>query len=203
MLLYDDTRAPNPRRVRIFLAEKGIDVPLRQVSIIKGEHRTDEYRKLSPNSRVPVLELDDGTVIHETVAICRYFECQKPQPALFGSGALGEALVEMWQRRMELELFMPLGMAFRHTHPGMAELEKQVPVFGELQRKVSRHGLATLEKRLRESPYIAGEEYSIADITALCALDFFMRLVREEIPSDHEATLKWHEQVSARPSAQA
>ena len=201
MLLYDSTGAPNPRRVKIFLAEKGIEVPIKEVTIMKGEHKTPEYRKIAPNGRLPALELDDGTVILETVAICRYFELTQPEPPLFGLGAVGQAQVDMWQRRMELELMMPMAMMFRHTHPAMAQLENQFEDFGKNQQKAVERSLKTLENRLAESPYIAGDHYSIADITAQCSLDFFLGLVRMELPESHTATRKWHEALSARPSA--
>lgn len=203
MLLYDDTHAPNPRRVRIFIAEKGIEVPLRQVSIIKGEHRQPDYRKIASNARLPALELDDGTVILETVAICRYFEGEQPSPPLFGKDGKEQALVEMWQRRMELELFMPLALAFRHTHPAMATLENQFKDFGEAQLKYSKKSLQMLEQCLATSPYVAGEQYSIADITAQCALDFFLRFLNEDVPDSHKATIAWREGLAARPSSQA
>ncbi|MGI9345026.1 MAG: glutathione S-transferase family protein, partial [Gammaproteobacteria bacterium] len=177
MLLYETKIAPNPRRVRIFLAEKGIEVPTKEIDLGKGEHKTPEYRQIAPNSRVPALELDDGTVILETVAICRYFDAQQPAPALFGEGQLGQALVEMWQRRMELELMFPLAFVFRHTHPGMAKLEAQNAEFATQQKKVVNRGLKALDERLQESAFLAGAHYSIADITAQVSLDFFLPLI--------------------------
>ena len=203
MKLHEYERAPNPRRVRIFLAEKGIEVPRVQVDIATREHKGEAYRKLAPNGRVPCLELDDGSTLLESVAICRYFEEQNPNPPLFGTGAEERAQVEMWQRRMELELFFPLAYVFRHTHPGMAQAEDQVPEFGEKQKKVVAYGLRTLDKQLQAHPWVAGENYSIADITAQCALDFFLPLTRTEVPAEYEALLAWREKVAARPSASA
>ncbi len=124
MKLYDTSYAPNPRRVRIYLAEKGIEVPKVQVDLMKGEHRQEAYRKIAPNSRVPALQLDDGTVILESIAICRYFETLHPDPPLMGADAKDSAIVEMWQRRMEWELMLPMVLTFRNTHPAMAEREK-------------------------------------------------------------------------------
>lgn len=203
MLLYETKIAPNPRRVRIFLAEKGIEVPTKEIDLGKGEHKTPEYRQIAPNSRVPALELDDGTVILETVAICRYFDAQQPAPALFGEGQLGQALVEMWQRRMELELMFPLAFVFRHTHPGMAKLEAQNAEFATQQKKVVNRGLKALDERLQESAFLAGAHYSIADITAQVSLDFFLPLIRHELPPEYEATLNWRKRLAERPSAKA
>ena len=131
MKLFDGGRAPNPRRVRVFLAEKGIEVPLVPVDMGADEHRQEPVASRNPLQRLPVLELDDGTILTETVAICRYFEELHPEPALFGEGALGKARVEMWQRRMELNLFLPVAFAFRHLHPAMKDWEvPQIPEWG-------------------------------------------------------------------------
>lgn len=176
---------------------------MEQVPIVERKNRSDEYLQISPNARVPALKLDDGTIILETVAICRYFETQQPQPPLFGQDGLEQAMVEMWQRKMELELFMPMAMVFRHTHPGMAAFENQFKEYGEAQVKMVDRSLKTLENRLSESPWLAGDNYTIADITAQCGLDFFMRLIRKEIPEDHKATKAWLQQLSDRPSASA
>ncbi len=202
MKLYDSTMAPNARRVRIFLAEKGIEVPLAPIDIMAGEHKGAEYRKIAPNSRVPALELDDGTVILETMAICRYFEGLQPDPPLMGVDTLDAAIVEMWQRRMELELFLPMGMAFRHTHPVMSALEEQVPEFGEKQRTIANQRLSLLDEELAGKEFIAGDRYTVADITALTAIDFF-KLAGFEIKDDQKHLAAWHQAVSSRPSAAA
>ena len=202
MKIYDSKMAPNPRRVTIFLAEKGIDVARHPIDVMKQEHRQEPYRSLFPNGRVPALELDDGEVLAESVAICRYFEETNPEHPLFGTSPIEKARVEMWNRRMELELFFPLAYLFRHTHPAMSVLEKQIPEYGEGQKKAVIRGLKMLDKRLQESKYVAGDSYSIADITAQCAVEFFVPLVRMEIPKDHPALQRWWDEVSARPSAQ-
>lgn len=136
MKLFDGGRAPNPRRVRVFLAEKGISVPLVSIDMGALEHKNEAVSSRNPLQRLPVLELDDGTVITESVAICRYFEELHPEPALFGRGALGKAQVEMWQRRMEFNLLSCVAQAFRHIHPAMKEWE--IPQIPEWARPTSR-----------------------------------------------------------------
>ena len=136
MKLYTTTLAPNPRRVRIFMEEKGIEIPVQEISIMEGEHKQEEYKKISPSSKVPALELDDGTVITESMAICRYLELLHPEPALFGSSKVEQAKIEMESRRIELELMLPIASAFRHTHPAAAALENpQIEEYGIAQRE--------------------------------------------------------------------
>lgn len=203
MKILETRQAPNPRRVRVFLAEKGIEVPFEEYDLMKGELKTPEFTKLNRFQRVPVLLLDDGTAISETVAICRYFEEQKPSPALFGTGALGRALVEMWHRRVELGLFWPVAQAFRHLHPAMAHLEvPQVAAWGEANKSRAVEALEILDDQLANSQFIAGDAYSIADVTALCAVDF-MRPARIEMPKNLANVARWHKDVSSRPSAKA
>ena len=204
MKIIETRQAPNPRRVRIFLAEKGITVPFEEVDLMKGALKTPEFAKLNPAQRVPVLVLDDGTAISETVAICRYFEESKPAaPHLFGEGAKGRAIVEMWQRRMELNLFFPVAQAFRHTHPAMAQLEvPQVAAWGEANKGHALTALAMLDAQLAGNRFVAGDTYSIADITALVAIDF-MRPARLQRPADLKHVERWYGEVSARPSAKA
>ena len=202
MKLYDDRLAPNPRRVRVFLAEKGIEVPTEQVSIMAGAHKTADFRRISPMALLPALELDDGRVLTETVAICRYFEEIQPEPALMGTDAFGKANVEMWQRRMELELLMPIAMTFRHTHPAMAELEEQIAPFGEVNRRRAERRIRLLDEDLGRTRFVAGDSYSIADITAMCALDFG-RPARIAVPDECANVKRWYAEVSSRPSAKA
>ncbi|MFI0846268.1 glutathione S-transferase [Mesorhizobium sp. IMUNJ 23232] len=203
MKLFDGGRAPNPRRVRIFLAEKGITVPLVPVDMGAMGHRSEEVTAKNPLQRLPVLELDDGTVLTESVAICRYFEELHPEPALFGRGALGKAVVEMWQRRIELNLFYAVSQAFRHTHPAMKEWEvPQVPEWGEANRPRAVAFMHILDEHLAEHEFAAGDFFSIADITGLIALDF-MKPARITIPEDCGAVLRWHQALRARPSASA
>lgn len=203
MKLYDGGRAPNPRRVRIFLAEKGVSVPLEPVDMGAMGHRSDAVTARNPLQRLPVLELDDGTVLTETIAICRYFEELHPEPVLFGTGALGRAKVEMWQRRMEFNLFTPVAQAFRHIHPAMKEWEvPQVPEWGEANKPKAVEFLRLLDKELAEREFIAGDSYSVADITGLVAVDF-MKPARIQVPEDCTHVLRWHKTVSGRPSANA
>ncbi|WP_442577726.1 glutathione S-transferase [Mesorhizobium sp. ASY16-5R] len=203
MKLFDGGRAPNPRRVRIFLAEKGIEVPLVPVDMGAMDHKGAEVTAKNPLQRLPVLELDDGTVLTESVAICRYFEELHPEPALFGRGALGKAVVEMWQRRIEFNLFNAVAQAFRHTHPAMKEWEvPQVPEWGEANRSRAVDFMRILDEHLATHEFAAGDAFSIADITGLIALDF-MKPARIAIPEDCGAVLRWHQALRARPSASA
>lgn len=203
MKLYDSVRAPNPRRVRIFLAEKNIDVPRVTVDLAAFEHRSDDYTRRNPLQKTPALELDDGTVITESVAICRYFEEVHPEPPLFGRTPLEKALIEMWNRRVELGFMNEVQAVFRHGHPGMATHEiPQVQEWAEANKPKLLASLRLINDRLGETPYIAGEIYSIADITLLCAVDF-MKPTRIKVPDDHTHILRWYESVNARPSAKA
>ena len=203
MKIIETKQAPNPRRVRVFLAEKGIEVPYEQLDLMKNELKTPAFTAMNPLQRVPVLVLDDGTVLSETVAICRYFEVQKPAPALFGTGALGQAQVEMWNRRMELGLLFHVAQTFRHLHPAMVHLEvPQVKEWGEANKPKALEMLAMLDQQLAGHRFVAGDAYSIADITALVAVDF-MRPARIERPKGLSHLERWHAEVSGRPSAKA
>lgn len=202
MKLYDSKMAPNPRRVRIFLAEKGVEVPVVQVDLAKAENRRPEFLARNPMGTLPVLELDDGTCIAETVAICRYFERTQPEPPLMGVGARGEAVVEMWQRRMELEVALPIMQVFRNTHEFFKGRIPQVPEYGELCRRMALKRLAWLDQELAGRPFVAGDHYTIADITALCGIDFG-RPTGIRIAPEWKHLARWHEAVGARPSAKA
>lgn len=203
MKIIETRAAPNPRRVRMFLAEKGITVDFEQLDLMKGELRTPEFTKLNMSQRVPVLVLDDGTAIAETVAICRYFEETNPAPALFGTGAVGRATTEMWQRRIELGLLLSVASAFRHSHPAMAHLEvPQVAAWGEANKPKALEQLHMLDAELAGRRFIAGDTFSIADITALCAIDF-MRPARIQRPEGAKNLDRWYSEVAARPSAKA
>jgi len=203
MKLYDSVRAPNPRRVRLFLAEKGITVPMVTVDLAAFEHREASFAQINALQRTPALELDDGTIITESVAICRYFEAIQPEPPLFGRTPLEQAQVEMWNRRAELELFVPITHVFRHLHPGMAKHEvPQIAEWGEANKPKIMAGLALLNQTLAHHSFVAGDAFSIADITALCAIDF-MKPTRLKVPNEMIHLLRWHAEVSARPSAAA
>lgn len=203
MKLYDGGRAPNPRRVRVFLAEKGIEVP--QVEVDMGEfgHKSAEVTARNPLQRLPILELDDGTVLTETVAICRYFEELHPEPALFGTGALGKAQVEMWQRRMELHLLMPVAHAFRHIHPAMKGWEvPQIAEWGEANKTKATDFLRILDSHFADAEFAAGDAFSIADITGMIAIDF-TKPARIELPEGLTHVRRWYAALKARPSAEA
>jgi glutathione S-transferase len=203
MKLYDGGRAPNPRRVRIFLAEKGIKVPTEQVDLGKLEQRSDAYTAINPMQRVPALVLDDGIVIAESIAICRYFEAVQPDPALFGRGAVETALVEMWNRRAELHLLFSVASVFQHLHPAMKVMvNPQVAAWGEANKPRVFDFLQLLDRELQSRPYVAGENYTVADITAMIAVDF-MRVSKMTVPDGLANVRRWHEAVSARPSAAA
>ena len=203
MKLYDGGRAPNPRRVRIFLSEKGVNVPTEQVNLGALQQRSEAYTAINPMQRVPALVLDDGTVIAESIAICRYFEALHPNPPLFGVGALDTALVEMWNRRAELHLLFPVAALFQHLHPAMkVMIDPQVPAWGEANRPRVFAFLEFLDRELENKTYIAGENYTVADITAMVAVDF-MRVSKLAVPDNLGNVRRWHNDVSARPSAAA
>ena len=203
MKLYDSKTAPNPRRLRIFLAEKGITVPTEQVDIMAKQHLTPEYAAINPLRRMPALVLDDGTVITESIAISRYFEVLQPEPPLFGVGAKEIALVEMWNRRCEINFFANVAAVFRHLHPAMKELEvPQIPAWAEANKPRVSWFLELLDRELAAHEFIAGDHFSVADITALCAVDF-MKPARLTMPEGLSHVQRWHAAVSARPSARA
>ena len=201
MKLYIDAgRAPNPRRVRIFLAEKGVSLPTEAVDIAAQAHKASAFRAVNPMQRLPALVLDDGTAIAESIAICRYIEALHPAPPLFGEGALDQALVEMWQRRIELHLLGVVSSVFRHLHPAMAALEvPQVAAWGEANKPRVLDFLTFLDAELAARPFVAGARYSVADITAVVAVDF-MKPAKIAVPEGLTHLRNWHAQVSARPA---
>lgn len=203
MKLYDGGRAPNPRRVTVFLAEKGIEVEKVPVDMGQLGHKSEEVTRLNPLQRLPVLELDDGTAISESVAICRYFEELHPEPPLMGTDARDKAIVEMWNRRMELIFLSAVANAFRHTHPAMKEWEvPQLAEWGEINRPKALKFLEMLDKELAGREFIAGDRYTIADITGMIGIDF-MKPARIERPEHLENVMRWYQAVSSRPSAKA
>lgn len=203
MMLYDTRTAPNPRRVRMYLAEKGLSVPMTQVDLGKMEHKSEAFRALNPHVQTPVLVLDDGFALSETIAICRYFEELHPNPPLFGVGARGKAVVEMWQRRVEFGLMISVQAVFRHTHPAMTQLENpQVREIAENHRPRVAAWLEMFDKELANRPFVAGEAFSVADITAFVAVEF-MRPARLAVPETLVNVGRWRAEIAARPSAAA
>jgi glutathione S-transferase len=203
MKLYDGGRAPNPRRTRIFLAEKGVTLPMEQIDLGAMQQRSPTYAAINPIQRVPALVLDDGTVITESIAICRYFEELKPDPPLFGRGALEVARIEMWNRRLELHFLFPVSQVFRNSHPAMKEMEvPQVPAWAEANKPRIAEFIALLDRELADRPFVAGDRYTVADITGLVTVDF-MKPAKLSVPDELKHLKRWHADVSARPSASA
>ena len=203
MRMFDGGKAPNPRRVRIYLAEKGLNVPLEPVDMGALGHRGEAVASRNPLRRLPVLELDDGTVITESIAICRYFEELHPEPPLFGTGAVGKAMVEMWQRRMELNFLGVIANAFRHIHPAMKDWEvPQVPEWGEANKPKAVEFMHLLDRELASREFAAGDSYSVADITGLVSMDF-LKPARIAVPEELTNLKRWYAAISARPSALA
>jgi len=203
MILYGAPNpAPNPRRVRIFLAEKGVELAETPVNIMTREHKSEEHRARNSLGQVPTLVLDDGTAISETVAICRYLDETNAGPPLFGTTPVERALVDMWIRRIEFVLMSPVGMFWRHAHKFTAALLTQHKEFGESNRENYANGLRWLDKELADKPFVAGETYTMADICALSTVDF-ADWIGLPIPDEFANVKAWHARVTARPSAQA
>lgn len=203
MKLYDGGRAPNPRRVRIFLKEKGIEVPIVPVDLGAMQHKSQSFTAVNPLQRVPALELDDGTILTESIAICRYFEALHPEPALFGKTPAQIGCIEMWQRRIELNLMLGIAQVFRHLHPGMKEFEvPQVAEWGEANKGRVLDFLALLDRELTNRRFAAGDQYSVADITGLISVDF-LRLAKLPLPAELVHVARWHAELATRPSAGA
>jgi len=200
--LYDFTLAPSPRRVRVFLAEKGIAIPIEQVDIMRNANRTPEFYRKNPSGSLPILELDDGSHLSESVAICRYFEETHPLPALFGVGAKEQAMVEMWNRRVELSIFAPVGHVWSHLSPVSEGRAKRIREFGLIQRDAAAAGFAMLDRAIGGNQFIAGARFSIADITTLCMVDF-ARTVDIKIQPEQQNLARWYARVSSRPSSKA
>jgi glutathione S-transferase len=201
--LYDSRRAPNPRRVRWFMAEKGIeDIEIVDVDIFGGQHRTPEYLAKAGLPNVPALEMDNGQTITESVAICRFLETVYPEPNLFGGDPCESAVVEMWMRRAEMMVATPLMMAVRHGHPALAAIETQIPEVAANGRATAEKGLKMLDRRLAESEFIACERLTIADILTATAIDF-ARMVRFRPDAELVNVKRWLDGMMARPAAKA
>ena len=201
MKLYTTKVAPNPKRVHIFLAEKGIDIECVEIDLGKSENLEADFVAKNPLGRVPVLELDDGSYIAESVAICRYFEEQQPEPPLFGANAKDKAVVEMWNRRMESEILANASMCFRHTHAYWEGRIPQVPEFGELCRTNITERMAWLDGELADREFIAGDRFTVADITAFTGFQIG-RVPKIRIGEDMTNLQRCFDGVGARPSAQ-
>ena len=202
MRLIGTPQTVSTARVDYFLAEKGLNIETEVIDLRAGQHKTPEYRARVPNGSTPALELEDDTIICETVAICRYIEAIEPEPSLFGVTPLQQGMVEMWNRIMEFEVMLPMAMCFRHTHPGMRQAEDQVPEWGEKQRVAATKRLKRLDKALATQHFVAGDALTIADITAYCALRFFQ--LSGFAPAEDQPHLqRWYNTMADRPAAKA
>ena len=194
--------APNPRRVRIFLAEKGIDLPETPVNMMKREHKSPEFRAKNSLGQLPTLELDDGTTISETVAICRYLDETNPEPPMFGTTAVERALVDQWIRRVEFTVMTPVGMYWRHAHPRTAALLTQFKDFGESNAETYKGAQKYLDRELEGHQFVVGDTYTMADICLLSTVDF-AEWIGLPMEPEFEHLKAWHDRVTARPSANA
>ena len=207
MKFYDCQMAPNPRRARIFIKEKGLDIPTQNIDIMAGENLKDDYRTINPTGLVPALALDDGRIICEVPAICRYLETQHPEPNLMGTDAFETALVEQWERFGEMSGMQSVGEFFRNQLPafaarglpGMTDVDAIPALVNRGKQRVDAY-FGQLEKRLAESEFLAGERCTLADITNMCAVDFAAR-VELPIPTENVNTKRWYEACRSRPSA--
>lgn len=200
MKIYSSKFAPNPRKVLIYLKEKGItDIEIIDLDLAKLEHKTPEYKTIAPNSRVPALQLDDGTVILETTAMCRYLECLYPDPNMFGESPMEIASIEMWYSRVSFELMMPLMHGFRHTHPHMSAMEEQNEAYGLAQRKLGVKQLKNYDKIMESREFIAGDRLTYADLQMVTSLQFLVRLNKLNI-EDYKNLNDYIIEVSSRPS---
>lgn len=207
MRLHGDARAPNVRRVQIYLAEKAIEIPLSSVDLGAGEHNAPGFLALNPAGEVPVLELEDGTALAESVAICRYLEAHYPEPALFGADPIGAARIEMWQRRIELKLVLPVQDAVRNLSPAFAGYGDgpdgaQSDLIADRGRRRAEWLCDWLDRELAERRYAAGDEFSVADITLLAAIDF-ARVAKMRLREGRSNLERWYAEVASRQSAAA
>ena len=200
MKIYSSPVAPSPRKVLIFIAEKGIEnIEVEDLDIGKMEHKTPEYKRIAPNSRIPALVLDDGQVILETTAICRYLECLYPEPNMFGKDPMEIAQIEMWYSRVSFELMLPLMHGFRHTHPHMSALETQNNEFGLAQRKLAVKSLGYYEEVIKEKDFIASDRFSYADIQTVSSLQFLVRLNKIDL-NDYKNLSTYVNNIAKRSS---
>ncbi|HEY4058285.1 MAG TPA: glutathione S-transferase family protein [Kofleriaceae bacterium] len=201
MLLYQDPHAPNPRRVRVFLAEKGVAYDTIEVLIANAAHQTPEFRKKNPIALLPVAEFEDGRILRESMAICRYIEELNPEPNLFGADPWERAQVEMWNRHAELELLFPISQVFRNSHKYWIGRIKQSPEFAEIMRNLVQERFHWFDHELEKREYMAGDRFTVADITALCAIDFGKVSQIRIDPAVTPNLAAWRARVGLRPSA--
>ena len=203
MILYGAPKpAPNPRRVRMFLAEKGIDLPETPVNMMTREHKSPEFRAKNSMGQIPTLELDDGTCISETVSICRYFEETQPNPPLFGKTPVEKALVDQWVRRVEFAVMMPVGNFWRHAHPRTAALLTQYKDFGESNKETYKGAQKYLNRELEGREFLVGDTITMADICLLSTVDF-ANWIGLPVEDEFENLVAWRARMKARPSADA
>lgn len=203
MKLYDTPLAPNPRRVRWFMAEKGIDdIEVVRLNLIEGQHKQPDYLAKAGLPNVPALEMDDGTTITESIAICRYLEARYPEPNLFGRTPEETAFIEMWMRRAEMLVANPFMLGVRHTHPALAALEAPNPPVGDYNKELGLRGLKVLDRRLAESEWLAGDRLTIADIVGFIGIDF-TRMIKLAIPEDLKEVHRWASAMRSREAARA
>lgn len=207
MIFFDCSTAPNPRRARMVLAEKGIQVETREISIAKGEQLLPEFKAINPQGMVPALRLDDGTLLTENLGIAAYLEALVPEPPLLGRDAREKGLVMMWNAIVEQQGGLPIAEALRNAHPAFVNRAvpgpvdcAQIPELAERGRLRALAFLDLLEDRFAEVPYLAGEQFSFADITAFVFVDF-ARVIKLRVPEAHQATRDWQARIAARPSA--
>lgn len=204
MIFYNTPNpAPNPRRVRVFAAEKGIDLPTKDISLIAREQKSPEFLAINSRGQTPALQLDDGSVISESIAICRYLEALHPENPLFGSTPQEIGNIEMWIRRVELIVMEPVGKVWVHTHPLTAKLPiKRFEEYGESNRKRAQDAFKMCDTALEKSPYLAESEFSMADIILFSTLEF-ANFIGIDLSEDLIHLMDWHARFSARPSAKA
>ncbi len=205
MKLYTFPSAPNPRRVHLFLAEKGLEIPCEKVDILQGESRSASFReRVNPQGGIPVLELDDGTHLAESVAICRYLEALHPEPPLFGATPEEQGRIEMWIRRIELNFMMPVGMVWVHGSPLTSKVNPhQIAEVAAQNRRIVEAYFGFLDRHLAASRHLAGEDFSMADILGICTLDFAAQLNDLHRQPEHTHLDRWVGEVNARPSVTA
>jgi glutathione S-transferase len=203
MILHQDPRSPNPRRVRLFLAEKSLTFDSTEVLIAKGAHHSAEFKKKNPLEQLPVMEFDDGRLLSESMAICRYIEELHPSPNLFGADAWERAKIEEWNRRAEHEVLLPIAQVFRNSHAFWVGRIEQAAGFADIMKKLVTQRMSWLNDELADHDFLAGDRFTVADITLLCAIDFGKPSGIRVDPSTLPHLARWYHLVNGRPSAKA